>query len=145
MKFEPERSPLFALLIFSVISVGLTIQLKTLIYEPEAGFVMPALLCLPIGFSLWIWFGTGYEISEGKLFYKSGPFRGTIPISSINKIRKGGSFSFMGMKPALSPGGIIITYNKFEEIYLAPDDKKGFIEELLRTNPTIILNLPPKT
>jgi hypothetical protein len=145
MKFEPEKSPLYALLIFSVISVGLTVQLRTLLYEPDASIALPLFLSLPVGLLLWIWFGTDYTISEGKLKYRCGPFRGNLEISSIQEIRKAGSFLFVGMKPALSPNGIIIRYNKFDEIFIAPDEKKRFIEELLRYKPDIILNLPPKT
>ena len=144
MKFAPEKSPLYALLNFSVVSVALTIQLKTLIYEPQAGILLPALLTLPIGLLLWIWFYTYYEITDKRLFYHRGPFKCSIEASSIREIRKAGGFWFVGMKPALSPNGIIIAYNQNDEIYIAPNNKRKFIDELLRHNPDIILKLPPK-
>ena len=145
MKFAPEKSPIYALVIFSILSVILTIQLRTLIYEPETGIILPLLLTLPVGLMLWIWFGTYYEISNGRLFYYSGPFKGSLDVASIREIRKAGGFSFVGMKPALSFNGIVISYNKYDEIYMAPNTKKRFIEELLRWNPGIILNLPPQS
>jgi hypothetical protein len=145
MKFAPEKSPLYALLIFSIVSVVLTLQLKTLIYEPEAGIILPLLLTLPVGLLLWIWFGTYYEVSNGKLTYRNGPFSGGIEINTIREIRKAGAFSFVGMKPALSMNGIIIAYNQFDEIYIAPNNKRKFIDELLRWNPGIILKLQTKT
>ena len=145
MKFEPEKSAVSALVIFSMVSVLLTLQLRTLIYEPEAGYFLPLLPSLPVGLMLWIWFGTGYEIKNGNLYYRSGPFTGNIDISGIKEIRKGQSWRLIGIKPALSTDGIIIRYNKFDEIFLAPDNKKEFIEELLRNNPDIMLNLPPRS
>ena len=145
MKFEPEKGAVSALVIFSTVSVLLTVQLSTLIYQPEAGVIFPLILNLPIGFLLWLWFGTYYEVSDNKLNYKSGPFNGSIDVSSIREIRKSGGFWFVGMKPALSLNGIIICYNQNDEIFIAPDDKRRFIDELLRYNPHIILKLPPKT
>lgn len=144
-KFAPEKSPVYALIIFSIVSVVLTLQLRTLIYEPETGIVLPVLLTLPVGFLLWMWFGTYYEVSDKKLIYHQGPFKGSIETSSIREIRKANGFRFIGMRPALSPNGIVICYNKFDEIYLAPDNKRRFIDELLRYNPGIILKLPPKS
>jgi hypothetical protein len=145
MKFEPEKGAVIALVIFSTVSVLLTLQLSTLIYQPKVGIIFPLLLNLPIGFLLWLWFGTYYEVSENKLSYKSGPFNGSIDVSSIREIRKSGGFWFLGMKPALSLNGIIICYNQYDEIFIAPDDKRRFIDELLLYNPRIILKLQAKT
>ena len=145
MNFEPEKGAVSALVIFSTVSVLLTVQLSSLIYEPRAGVLLPLILNLPIGFLLWLWFGTYYEVSDNKLTYKSGPFKGSIEVSSIREIRKSGGFWFLGMKPALSLNGIIICYNKHDEIFIAPDDKRRFIDELLRYNPRIILKLQAKT
>jgi len=45
------------------------------------GLYFQLLICIPIGlFAGWIWFGTGYTITETELKLKSGPIRSRIPI-----------------------------------------------------------------
>ena len=41
------------------------------------------------------------------------------------------------MKPALATNGIIVKYNKYDEVYLSPRDKDAFIKELLKFNGNI--------
>ena len=86
----------------------------------------------------WILLDTGYVVSETKLLYKSGPFRGKIGIESIRKIQYDNSF-FKGqsLKPSLSSTGLIVFYNKFDEIYISPKDREGFILEIVDRNPNI--------
>jgi len=39
--------------------------------------------------------------------------------------------------PALSINRIAIVYNKYDEILLSPENRKDFVEELLKVNPNI--------
>lgn len=83
---------------------------------------------------------TSYSISDTHLQYASGPFRGEIPIESIQKIKKN-TTKYSGLKPALAGNGLIIYYNKYDEIYISPDSSESFVEQLLKLNPSIqVLN-----
>jgi hypothetical protein len=144
MKFQSEKSSLTALLIFAPFSFVLTMFIRTLIYEPGPALIIPGLVLLPLGFFLWIWFRTEYFIEDGRLLYVSGPFRGKIDIISIREIRVASSWKFIGMKPALSTNGLIVSYNSYDELFISPEDKKAFIAELQRYNPAIYLNLDQK-
>jgi hypothetical protein len=146
MKFQSEKSSLMALLIFAPFSFVLTMLIRTLIYDPGAGaaLMIPSLLLLPMGFVLWLWFQTGYAIEDGKLNYVSGPFRGSIAITSIREVRVASSWKVLGKKPALSTNGLLISYNSYDDIFISPEDKKSFIAELQRYNPAIYLNLDQK-
>jgi hypothetical protein len=84
----------------------------------------------------WMWFDTGYDVSETHLHYHSGPMKGKIGIDSIRKIERKTEV-FGGMKPALGSHGIIVHYNKFDDIYLSPENQEAFIRELTLRNPTI--------
>lgn len=43
--------------------------------------------------------------------------------------------------PALSLDRIAIVYNKFDEVLISPKNKKEFIDELLKINPDIVVEI----
>lgn len=43
--------------------------------------------------------------------------------------------------PALSLDRIAIVYNKYDEVFISPKFKKEFVEELLKINPNIIVEI----
>lgn len=91
---------------------------------------------LVIGLLLWIYLGTYYEIPNDVLKYRSGPMRGSIAISRISKVTKGRTL-WVGTKPALARKGLIISYERFNEIYISPEQEELFLEMLLEQNPSI--------
>jgi len=42
-----------------------------------------------------------------------------------------------GTKPALARNGLIIKFNKYDEIYIAPERNNELISDLLKVNPEI--------
>lgn len=79
---------------------------------------------------------TDYVISNEKLFCRSGFFKKDFEISSIRKIEKSVSL-YVGWKLGLALRGIVIHYNKFDELYISPENENEFIETLLKVNPDI--------
>lgn len=104
------------------------------------GVVIPTyVFCLAvIGFIVWIWFQTYYEIKEGFMYYRSGPMKGFIPINSIIKITQNQTM-YAGTKPALARNGLIITHGKWNEIYISPLLADEFVNNLRKINKGIIL------
>lgn len=96
------------------------------------------LLCLSTIFLLWIWFDTKYKIENEILYCNSGPFNAKIEIKTITQIIKNTTLWY-GLKLSLSHNGLIIKYNKWDEIYISPKDKDGFINELLKINSAIVV------
>jgi hypothetical protein len=94
------------------------------------------LLSLSAGFLLWIWFDTKYKIEDGFLYCNSGPINAKIEINKITQIIKNRTLWY-GLRPALAHNGLVIMYNKWDEIYISPKDKDGFIEEVLNINAEI--------
>ena len=94
---------------------------------------------LIISFIIWIYTTTFYTIKGTDLDWKSGPFYGKIDITKINKIEyHKGIIVPTIWKLALSHIGLIITYNKYDAIYISPEKQEEFIAKLHRLNENII-------
>ena len=90
------------------------------------------------GVLIWILLDTKYSIKDNKLFYCSGPIRGSIKIEQIRKVEHWNKWYVTSfLKPALGKDGLIIHYEKYEDIYISPKNKEIFITALREINPTI--------
>lgn len=83
---------------------------------------------------LWLWFGTSYKIDDENLIVKSGPFKSTIDIKSIKKLR---ATKTLLAGPALSIDRIEIQYKRYDSVIVSPKEKNKFIESLLSKNKSI--------
>ncbi|CAM4097187.1 MULTISPECIES: PH domain-containing protein [Flavobacterium] len=91
-----------------------------------------------IGLLFWILINTKYTIKNSQINCYSGPFKKTIKIDTINRIDfHDGIIIPVSLKLALNSEGIIIRYNKFDDIYISPKQNKKFINELIAINPNI--------
>ncbi|WP_020533463.1 PH domain-containing protein [Flexithrix dorotheae] len=97
------------------------------------------LLWSPFGLLLWIYLDTFYQILDDKLIYKSAFLKGEIEISSIREIIKGKTM-WTGVRPAIATKGLIIKFNKYNEIYIAPENNDRLVEDLLKINEGIIVS-----
>lgn len=55
-------------------------------------------------------------------------------IASITTILQGKT-RWVGVKPALATGGLIVKYNRYDDVYIAPEDSDALIADLLATLP----------
>ena len=111
-------------------------------YEPFV--VLFSIHFLVILFLIWTYKTTFYKIENSDLYWKSGPFNGKIDITKINKIEYHKGIVVPTIwKPALSHIGLIITYNKYDDIYISPEKSEQFITQLLETNPNITIKNTP--
>jgi hypothetical protein len=101
----------------------------------ENPIIILPLLC-PLILMLWIYIDTIYKIENNELIYRSGFLKGKIEIQNIKEILKGKTM-WSGIKPALAGKGLIIKYNKYEEIYVAPVNNDEMIADLLKINSEI--------
>jgi hypothetical protein len=109
----------------------------------EDGFTLPIILIsifhlVFVIFFITILFNTNYTIQNDELLCKSSVFRSKIKIKNIRKIEHHkGIIVPVTWKLGLSHIGIIITYNKYDDIYISPENVDLFIKDLLAINPTI--------
>lgn len=145
MIFNSRKDALFSIIFLSIISLLLWVLLSVFIQQPSnhsfSHFLSLAIPTLVIILLLWICLGTNYKLTTQKLFYKSGPIRGSVSIDVIKEIIPNKTL-WTGLKPATAQKGLIIKYNIFDEIYISPSSNKLFIEELIKLNPSIKINLP---
>ena len=90
----------------------------------------------PLVLIFWIYFDTFYKIENNDLIYRSGFLRGKVEIPMIKEILKGKTM-WSGIKPALARKGLIIKFNKYDEIYIAPESNAELISDLLKVNSEI--------
>ncbi|REA58922.1 hypothetical protein DSL64_19710 [Dyadobacter luteus] len=124
--------------------VAIALPIIIFLLDPQTFFERPAILLPLLGILiqiLWIYFDTSYKITEDELYYYSGFIKGKIKISNIREITKGKTM-WSGLKPALSPNGLTIRYNRFDKIYISPENNDEVITNLLRINPEIQIVKP---
>jgi len=127
---------LYLMIGYVVIVVGIFFLDKETFFENRYLFV---LIIVPSALILWPLLHTYYQIKDGKLIYRSGFIHGEIDINNIKEIIKGKTM-WVGLKPALATGGLIIKYNRFDDIYLAPKNNEELIEDLLKLNRDIVVS-----
>ena len=136
MKFESEKSWFSGTVIWGTTLLMFFLMLQALIRYDHAPVWLLLFLLLPVALLLWIWFYTHYTLKDGQLYYVSGPIKGKINVTDIRQVVLNQSI-WSGLKPALAFNGIIIRYNRFDEIYISPRNKDGFIQELIKINSEI--------
>lgn len=140
MKFKSRKS-IFTLCV-SYGSAVLLLLVCCTVYN-DKGFSLGAIALYAVSV-LFIWMmlsmahNTVYEIKQDTVYYRSGFVRGAIKIDRIREIIKGKTM-YAGLKPATAANGLIIKYDKFEEIYFSPATNDSFIDALLKLKKDIII------
>lgn len=140
MKFSSKRDVFFSILILGSVAFLFGFPVLGFLFGwlEKSDFWVAIPFSVIIFLLLWIYFGTSYELTETEFIYRSGPLKGRIKIDQIREIRKGKTL-YSGLKPATSGKGLIIKYQKFNEIYISPNTNELFIEEIIRRNKNIII------
>ena len=86
----------------------------------------------------WCWFETFYIIDEENVYYRSGPFRGKVPVKNIRQLNPNAT-SWAGVRIALKFRYLRILYNTYDEVFIAPQEQDRFIETLMKMNPDIVV------
>ena len=79
---------------------------------------------------------TYYRIDGDELQWRSSILFGKFSVSSIREVVVNQTL-WVGTKPATARNGVIIYYNKYDEIYFSPADNEAFVAALLEINPEI--------
>ncbi|WP_143959659.1 PH domain-containing protein [Litoribacter populi] len=131
-KYQAKCSPLFYLLVVGMFLIPMVILgLDVEMFTQRPVILLPILP--PIFMMLWIYFDTWYGLEGKKLFYKSAFLKGNIPVEQIREIVVGKT-SYVGTKAAMGTKGLIVKFNRFDEVYIAPKDNEELVEDLLKIN-----------
>ena len=128
LNFQSKKDIWLAVLIWGVIILMFFMMIT------EQNIVVYIVGILNNALLLWLWFGTNYKIDDENLIVKSGPFKSTIDIKSIKKLR---ATKTLLAGPALSIDRIEIQYKRYDSVIVSPKEKNKFIESLLSKNKSI--------
>jgi hypothetical protein len=131
MYFPSKRDWWLGLLIWGLVLLA---AVPALLKPGKGQLIIMVAVILFVG---WIWFGTGYEISDGELKIRSGPFRQRI---SIQEIRENKKTRNPLSSPACSLDRMEIKYGQSKRVMISPADKEGFIRLLVGKSPQISLD-----
>jgi hypothetical protein len=135
--FRSKRDPLMDAMIIGLIVSMIVMMIVTLRTEQATFIEFVTIIGLPTFFmAILLLPRPRYTIDSQYFSYRSGIFRGKIAIDKIHKIEVGKTL-WVGFKPAAARKGLIIHYNRYEEIYISPDGNDNFVNELLQYNPAI--------
>ena len=83
-------------------------------------------------------FTTYYEIQENLLVVSMFFYKTKIKISEIRTLKYSNSIMKTNFyKPGFHHRGIEIVYHKYDDIFISPNNRDQFIEQLIEQNPTI--------
>ena len=132
-KFEGRRIGITLYLLIIVIGI----LLVPLFIESEKTLAF-WLIQIPLFGSLvlliWPLMVTHYTINGFTLNYRSGFIKGKIDIRDIRVIHDGKT-AWWGTRPALTTKGMLIHYNKYDRLYIAPVEQGEMINTLIKINP----------
>lgn len=128
MYFPSKKDLWLGLVIWCSLLLPLVIEIRDHHWHELAALV-PVILLFA-----WIWFETGYTITETELLVKCGPFREKIPFGKIRSVRRSRSLL---SSPALSLDRLEIRHSQgFTGFTLvSPVDTATFLEELKKRCP----------
>lgn len=134
-KYKAKRGILFSLLTSPFVLFPIIVYLgKSAYFNSNPLSLLPAFL--PSVLFTWLQLDTSYQIVNEHLIYRSAFLRGKIDIASITQIQKNKTL-WVGIKPALATKGLIVSYNMYDEVYIAPISNTDLVNDLLAINPNI--------
>ncbi len=136
MKFNSNKDLLFSIVILGLNAFFIAISIVIIFNAETSGskYFSVAVILAVVGLLFWLYFGTNYKLTKNnQLQYRSGPFVGEIDVDTITEIIKGKTL-WVGLKPATAKKGLIIKYDKYNEIYISPKTNETFIQQILKRN-----------
>ena len=136
-KFKSKIGPVITLLIVGIFTIVVSIASLSGHGWNMLGILSPVILFIaPIFFATsYTIIGNNLEIRCGFFYYKK------IAIAKIYKIRSSRSWQ---SSPAVSLDRLELFYDKYDSVLISPKDKQRFINELLKIEPTIDVDLKTK-
>lgn len=144
VRFQPKKDYLIAYVLGATNLLMLVVLIINPLFNKSFGIaeIIISLTCfLPLVLLMFdIYKRTYYEVKNGVLTCRSSVFVKRIPVDKIASIVKSNS-PIVGWRLALAQKGLIITYNRFDEVYISPENVQEFCAYLKQLNPNIRIQL----
>ena len=131
MLFRAKKDYTFLIVFLFVLLLYSGISLFTIIYEDYYSVIWVFLIVLTFLALLFIsiYKTTYFRLDQHNLFCKSLIFKKEIPYSSIKKVEKQQGI-YAGVKFSTAWKGIIVHYNKYDELLISPENEEIFIVKI---------------
>ena len=135
MVFKSEKGTFFKLIIL----LGTFIVLAKMTFKIMSDkidlkhFIGDIFFSILLGYLIWIYFDTKYELTKTELRYKSGLTKGKIKLDKIKTVEIG-KYLLKGTRVATSHNGLTLRFNDKNEIYISPENNELFIKQLIKLN-----------
>ena len=131
MLFRAKKDYTFLIVFLFVLLLYSGISLFTIIYEDDYSVIWVFLIVLTFLALLFIsiYKTTYFRLDQHNLFCKSLIFKKEIPYSSIRKVEKQQGI-YAGVKFSTAWKGIIVHYNKYDELLISPENEEIFIAKM---------------
>lgn len=140
MKFKSRKDIGISVVVFGINSLLVSIIIYGLLKGdiPSSNYIAFFVISVVIVLLFWIFLDTAYKLDRTYFYYKSGPFRGKIAITRIKEVVVHTTV-YTGFRPATAPKGILVKYDKYEEIYISPKTNDSFVAALKELKHDIII------
>jgi hypothetical protein len=131
MHFKTKRDYTFLLVFLFVFILYAIISIFSIIFENDYSVIWAfsgVLTFLAILF-ISLYKSTYFRLDQHNLFCKSLIFKKEIPYSSIRKVEKQQGI-YAGVKFSTAWKGIIVHYNKYDELLISPENEEIFIAKM---------------
>ncbi len=113
--------------LIAVLAASLLLPLGLTILFPKTFILTSVILAPMIGFFLWLFATTKYEIKEANLYISSGPIKFNFPIRDIISVK---ATRNPLSSPALSLDRLEIKYGSGKTTLISPKDKSNFLYDI---------------
>ena len=128
MTFKSAVDLWLLVIVALVVIISLGVSVRLVLQRSPAGYLISIwLIVVGIGLPLWLLYTTQYVVKDEVLKIQSGPFKWTIPITSISQVVE---TSNPRSSPALSLRRLKITYGESKTVMVSPKDREGFLEAI---------------
>ena len=128
MTFKSAVDLWLLVIVALVVIISLGVSVRLVLQRSPAGYLrVIGMLAVGIGLPFWFFYTTQYLVEDEILKIKSGPFKWTIPITSISQVVE---TTNPRSSPALSLRRLEITYGESKIIMVSPKDHDGFLEAI---------------
>jgi hypothetical protein len=137
MRFNSKLDKQFKIFFFILIVIGLgVLTIRNLLFKDEFSITPFILSVISLGFIYYNSKTTYYIIEGNELICKSLFLKKKIEINSIREIEKSNSLGSI-YKIATAFHGLTIHYNKFDDVFISPENHLEFCKLLKEQNPSI--------
>jgi hypothetical protein len=131
MRFETKRDNTFLFIFLFVLVLYSGIASYSIIYENVYSVIWPfSLILISLALLFFLIFKTTYFVfEECQLVCRSLFFKRSISYSDIRKIEKQKGI-YAGFKMSTAWKGLVLHYNKYDELLVSPEREDEFIQEI---------------